>query len=365
MSANTAPLMAAIANCGGAVKVKSDENNDRLATLSGPIGSNFKFIQGRSGGPIAPVEQMPLVSFANTQDELDQAMNAPEDFREVFNTWTRFSHRVNSPQPAVPEELNTWELLPDNSIKSTVNSTSTIGFVSPTKFKDYSFIADVSSTDNDDDYIGLVAAAVEVDGRLHTLSAVRSGGGNRLWQIMYNYGQTGGRQLMGGSFGMEFPDGVVDDTRRATTNNQFGSWADVPFGARIRVERQGRYIRCYTTNYFRTANPSVIYHSAATGIIDLDSHADFAKFKDGASIGYVCSSQANSTWKVVEKPKEPKDIVDARDGVVWRWNLTTNSWEQMGPLNTLSSFARDSFYYSPVNDQIWFVDRSGLYRRLR
>ena len=365
MSANTDSLMAAIANCGGAVKDRKDENKGFMAGLSGPAGSTFR-LKGTdaSMGLITP-EQMPSISFATTEAELTQAKSAEEDFKEVFNSWTRFSHRSGYPQPAFPAELSSWELMPDNSIRSTVNSSSIIGFVSPEKFKDYTFTADVSSTSNDDDYIGLVVAAAEVDGRLHTLSAIRSGGGNRLWQLMYNYGQSSGRQLLGGSFGMEFPDGVINDSRTATVNNEFGSWTSVPYGARIRAVRSGQYIRCYTTNYFRTADPTITYHAAANGVIDLNSHADFEKFRDGASIGYVCSSQANSTWKVIERPQSRKDIVDARDGVLWRWNNETNDWMLMGQMSNDPDFVKGSFYYSPVNDQIYYVEYSGQFRRLR
>src|SRR5690606_9074170 len=136
---------------------------------------NFAIIQG---------------NFCQTTQEINDAKNRTVSFKDVFNSWKRFSHQNNTRQPAKPEELTNWSYDEvTDTIRSTVNSSSLIGLVSRTKYSDWDLEVYLSSTNGDDDTVGIVLAfATDEVGTEHTLTALRSCGGNGFtWRIAVNH----------------------------------------------------------------------------------------------------------------------------------------------------------------------------------
>lgn len=323
LDSKIALMKSSIDDMGTRVHDKRIEGLSYLNFLSGPKDNLFH-LKGEKFEDGLRLDEVCRRQYIVTNDaELQQAFSTTENFEEVFNTWKRFSHRAEMPQPADINELNTWELV-DGNIYNLTNSTTCIGFVSPESYTDYEFEVNVSSTANDDDYIGVIAGFAEVDGHQFTLSAFRSGGSGRLWNIIYNFAQgtivnnAPYPQLnrVNANFTLDFPDGVVDPNRpSAPSNNSYGSWRDVPHGCRIKVIRTGDVITFKTTNWSRDGSV-MPWNEDATHVLDLNFDPRFAKFKNASPIGYMCQSQASSTWKVISRPQSRKDILDARTNTV-------------------------------------------------
>lgn len=125
---------------------------------------------------------------ANGEEEFD-AGSLKVDKVDIFNKWGRFSHNFSESQPANVTETQSW--LYDEStgdIKSTVNSVTHIGFYSQEESDNYELDVKFTSTAADNDRIGVVIAFKrDVNGREHTLTALRNNESNDTWSIWYNY----------------------------------------------------------------------------------------------------------------------------------------------------------------------------------
>ena len=235
-----------------------------------------------------------------------------EDFSEVFNTWTRFSH-LDGQRPASTVDLDSWIYDEENDlIISTRNTPTTIGFVSTRKYDNYNFDVVVDSTNSDDDLIGLVLAfAVDELGREHTITVMRTPGG-----IGHNAQHINGGQRMlffaymniadyqnseypsidlgSNNRGLIWGDtGQVDADRVQTSD--VGSWADWD-GCRIRAERRGDQFTVMTSQLSERE-----FVPEATITFNLNDHPELAIFKGPQSIGYTCHSQQDSFFEVLER----------------------------------------------------------------
>lgn len=208
-------------------------------------------------------------------------------FKEVFDTWERFSHNASNVFPANPSELTKWAYdEATDSIRNTTNSSTYIGMVSPITVGDYSFITEVSSSNSDDDWIGVVIAyVVDENGRPHTLDVLCSGTDTRTQHayVARNW-----------ALGTDPFSGVGSGTIASWTTTQKYGWDDIPPRI-IDVKREGDI---FTINIsgFRDVAPIVDY------VLDLNSSPELAIFKDSNKFGYSAQSQAYSTWKNINRP---------------------------------------------------------------
>lgn len=257
-------------------------------------------------------------------------------FKEVFNTWRRFSHGkyseltpdhhagVGDAQPANVQVLNRWEF--DEATDRLVmpsNCGSFVGFVSPNKYGSYIFDTVFSSTDVDDDQIGvLLGFYLDEDGVEHTLGmSIRNDGGFKRFGtvtptagaiiINQNQGNTPGRApfTVGGTW---------EAAKQATLGwNQLGE-------IRVRVERRGdRFVIDVTeftrwgsldkfhetlvfdlsTGFFQSVTYTTdSYNVTRTATVALPSYA--SGFRGGSHFGYVSISQAMSTYRNLVRPDE-------------------------------------------------------------
>lgn len=302
------------------------------------------------------------VNFATSDAEVSTAQGTSESFAQVFSTWQRFSLDTTANVPAQPTELNNWSLS-GNNLLCTVNSNSLIGFVSPNSYTDYVFEVQLSSTDSDDDYIGIVFGyALDGNGRPHTLTAGRTPGSNTgtmkgLFGVAYDYYNADVIDLGSTNGGLKWGDGVVDNTR-VLINGKYPGWGSQGIGTRVRVARSGDVITLDTTD-MNTSSP---YVSTAQVVVDLNSNPALSIFKGSSPIGYCCLSQNSATWATIQKPTTPADFVDARNGNVYRWNSTANSWSVVGTTSNTSTIDKGRFYYSPLNSKVFYVSTAGVVR---
>lgn len=208
----------------------------------------------------------------------------------IFNTWTRFSHSGNT-YPANPAELTTWSYDPNTgSISSTINSGTYIGFISNDPYPDYTIQSKITSSNADNDRLGIVIAFLEdiagdygTPGRQYTLSAIRNQDAyvdhqTDSWYIAYNYLQSDGQIITNGSHLIPYVGAT--------------GWSAFPDGTTIRVERVGDTVTCYSTDPGSTTLKGGISADLSTsnfgGILN--------KFMGSSQIGFSCFSQADATF---------------------------------------------------------------------
>lgn len=102
-------------------------------------------------------------------------------FKDIFDTWYRFSHNTSGNYPADASETTHWQYVEKyDCVESTINSGTFIGFISDQMAGDYIFNTVVSSYNGDDDGIYVVLGAFkqgDVDSKEHTLSVQVNTGG--------------------------------------------------------------------------------------------------------------------------------------------------------------------------------------------
>lgn len=279
---------------------------------SGVIGAvPFVSVNGTTNYTTSPL--VTVGSFIASDSELTFAQNQVVPQSEALATWKRFSH-AGTTQPYSPSELLAWEYVQaQNAFRNTTNSSTAIGLVSNVTYGDYDNEVRVYSTSGDDDTIGVVLAFVVIDGREHTLSAIRTCGGNgRPWQIRYNHNQTGARDFTGTMNAVKWSNGNYGFTQLEAGYTGSPGWSTFgTVGTKIKVTRRGNLITCVTTDIGTEE-----YLPASTIVIDLDSDTDLRKFIGRTQVGYLALSQQFSYWQQIAFT-DYSPIYDVRDGSKW------------------------------------------------
>lgn len=305
-----------------------------------------------------------IVRFARIVDndkDFQLEQNSIESFSTVFNTWERISEWDTGVFPADPNELQGWEYISStDQIESTINSNTLIGFMSPDRYNNYTLEVEVSSTDLDDDWIGICLAYYkDSDGKEHTITAMRRSGNEVFnsivpttspnlgsgsqwqWRVIYNFtqGVTGGEKTLGVQTGaLQFMDSAD------------GGWGAL--GAiKIKAVRSGNTITVSTTD---KGSPNT-YVQPLT--IDLTSLPELEKFINPASIGYVSLSQAGSTYKTIMFSGGQNVIYDARDGAMWVYNGT--AWIKDPTYNMYDTLSVGVIYANPKRGKSYFINALG------
>lgn len=235
-------------------------------------------------------------------------------FKDVFNNWYRLSHQGEKPYPAIPAETTTWTYAEANDeIRNTTNSSSFVGMVSPegVEVGDYDFITGLSSTNGDDDWVGVIFALVEKDGIQHTLSALCSGTDTRNvhFAVYYNWAQ-------GASRGQK--------TLYSHTTTLKHGWDEIPERI-LTVKRRGDVFNLHVTKMMTDAA------TERTFSFDVKDHPELATlFRGAVRFGYCAQSQPYSTWRNILRPDEDGKNFYAsqklyRDNFSWSSRLKTIS----------------------------------------
>ena len=209
-------------------------------------------------------------------------------FQQVFDNWYRISHGNVDRYPFTPDELLTWAYNAANgSIRNTTNSGTFIGMVSLATVGDYEFEVGLSSTNADDDSIGIILAFHKdpVTGKENTLSLTRNLGsqntGDNDIAYTFNFGQRDTYRI-----------------RIAGSRKQIG-WKAAGETI-VRAQRVGNLIHCTVREFsaLDAAQPIVDEYT-----INLDSDPRFAVFLGESRYGYCAQSQQDSTWRSIRWPE--------------------------------------------------------------
>lgn len=322
--------------------------NDQINEWSTkPVGNDGQvyYMDGDNSTNIKPGYILCKASMIENDQELEDAKLTLVDPSIIYNSWYRFSHDLSENQPAEPEEITDWTYDSENKkIVCGINSGSYIGFISPDKYDNYDLEVTLSSTDGDNDAIGVVVAFTKDDsGREYTLSVIRSRGFDShvlvenyqtQYTLVYNYCRSDEKMISYVS--------ISSDTQ--------GGWSDIPNGIRLKVVRNGDSFKIYTSDM-----NSTIIDSATEMSVDLNSDSLLTKFKGVCSYGYSCLSQFNASFSDIKLDKDIKYIYDSRNNETWvadssgTWNIDTS-------IQASSNIGIGKFVFNEATKKLFYIN---------
>lgn len=213
------------------------------------------------------------------------------EMSNVYGSWHKFSHNGSS-QLSGASASSIWEYdALAGAIKTTENIERFTGTVSPDSYDNYDFKAQLYSTKNDNDCMGLILAyAVDEFGIEHTLSAIRRRDRDDIWAVWYNFEKTGAMRVA------EF--GGFDTHGSGDNWSAFGT-----IGTIIHAKRAGDSFEV------RTTKAGQINILASTRLaFTLNDHPKLEIFKGAKPIGIGAKSQADTYLKITAFEGEKVEI---------------------------------------------------------
>jgi hypothetical protein len=213
-----------------------------------------------------------------------------------------------------------WTVLSTpNRLRNSTNSGSFNGFVSSVPLDRYVHEATLTSTDRDDDMIGLIIAfTVDPKGDVHTLSAIRTQGGgspNLGWGLLYKMNNDIKKTLGNRSVGGINKNGTDGNGDKLGWNSR---------KTRIKIERDGNKIAVSASTWFTTGSAPA-FDPASRIEIDLADKANGLEIFQGAqSYGYAIQSQAGAEFHDIKfnTMVDAEYVYDLVNDFVYRRNDT-------------------------------------------
>ena len=360
-----------------------DLDNPHEVTYSqlgvGDIGTVF--LNTGSTNPVIHVPMVRRLYICDTTEEVEKCKNNIPSMKEMFNSWKRISHSVSTSypniitnpggQPAAPSELLTWEYdATENVVRNNTNSVSYIGLISPDKYTQYETEIIFNAKTSDDDTIGfIVAFTIDENGKEHTLSLLRSPGGNGKWRLIYDLAMSPSSTIQAKPDPLKWGNGNYGATAAEAGYTETGptnpdgdgtkGWSAHPNGTRIYVSRRGNIITAKTTD-IGEANGAFI--EDATMTVDLSSQENLTKFIRPCSIGFSAMSNPYSTWKVEYFRDPSSNIYDVTRGVAIVFNQETNTWADDTTINIYEAMRPGTLGYNYLTNKLFFVRESNVER---
>jgi len=327
-----------------------------------PFNAMGELVTYRNGELVGRPVVVP-VGIVESDAELTFQKEQKESFSDVFDSWMRFARTSNTTynttgdpyhDEAYPAELDTWSYdAVEDRVVCTIKSASMVGFISNERYDKYTLEARIKSSNNDDDYIGLVIAhAKDSQGRSHTLDVMRSLMGQAPMQIIKD--RSVNPYIVEDVYdGLIWPDGsVATGAFPGNQNSAAYGWGNWPNGILLKITREGDVVTVETSQINETT-----YYAPATTTIDLSSDPELTVFRGPQRYGYTCQSQPSSTWDVLQRAGDRLPIVDIR---TYDWHAYENGeWVLKGTgLTTLlenNILVSGSLHYNPVTRTFFYI----------
>lgn len=313
---------------------------------------NIRLIKEFAKGnfPLAPLNV--LLYEDQTKANVAMANFTPPTPKQIFDTWGRFSNQEWYEPGVVPPASSeasgwTWDAA-SNSAKSTVNSASTIGFVSKEKVEEYTHDVTLSSSNADDDCVCVVIAAAKTGNLVEHLCVVFSPGGVGAAPVtlQYNLATTGAKVLVSRSviaFG--------------TPNSGLTPWSGR--NIRVNISRRGSSVNVSYTDWNKPAGPFV-----DTFTFDMASDPVLANLLGPQSYGYAAMSQPDVTFQGITFLGGVllNTLSVASTGAVYRWN--GSAWAPLPNTKLKDIYGTQRKLVSYLTTQEFYVDKNGVVTKL-
>lgn len=304
------PVGGTVLLSSGTIEFNSTGLSGQPASFDYTVTNGTETENGKAYINITPLPEKPSLVYWDADEALaaTQVISPPSQ-ADVFNSWDRFDGSGYYPGGTTPGgQAADWTLSQNPTrIVQPTNTGAGGGFVSPEKYNDYVFSANVrSDAAGDNDTIGLIAAFTRDGSTNKTLVAARTKGGqnpSNHWGVFYTEN------------GPWDPTWMIAESDM-TAGSTAGTWS--PDYTRIKIQRQGDIITFYTTNWNDVNN----FQISSEIVVDLTSDARLASFMGESPYGYYSHSQGGSTYFDVEfnGGLDGETILDAETPAVYLWN---------------------------------------------
>ena len=282
----------------------------------------------------SPKNPITFVNLKMSEDELQLALaSKPLTLSDVFKTWTKFAHLPNYNQTisgTALSEVNAWRYNSSlNAIQNSVNTTAFVGFLRPEPKQNWRLKIRGKGTDSDNDYFAIIIGyLVDEHGVQHTLSLLRT----------YNnteHSKTGLFSLVYDFNSIANWDGLVIVNETSQIKTQGVSWAKPTL---IQVTRKGNYIKCETGESNGSTLTASFEYTLPTEKPEAWTDEQFNNItkmlSEPSQMGFgMCSQPGYFQLLETDGIFDNSDIFDGINNVVYKFNNTSNKWENSGKIS--------------------------------
>lgn len=172
--------------------------------------------------------------------------------------------------------------------------------------------------------LGVLVGRVKTDTGYRSLYLVKSDGNTQVYEsadarnlvslVMVSENGTV-TVIASGNYGLEWPDGVVDDTRGTDSGTTYGSWVDTTPSCHFRVVRTGDVFTCSVSNFGSDSLIEVGQFDLAVLAVDDDSLTPFVGVP--VSVGFQVTAANGGTVDVNALPLDRPTVVGAGSWFYW------------------------------------------------
>lgn len=254
---------------------------------------------------------------------LYMGVSTPQTPKDVFDTWPRIDGRTFLTSDAIKTgSANNWQYITTSqSFLQPDNTAGPQSIVSPFKVTKYVLDVTLTSTNGDDDRIGIVAAANEVGGKSHYISVVVNAGGKNNGHNLFSM-RLHSHDETANSIGVEL---VGNEIITPHTNSQGGDgWSSKRIN--VQVVRDGNIIKAKCSDW-----DSATLLPASELVVDLNTISGAEYLNGPARYGYYTQSQANSTYHniVFSSPQvtTSSDVYIEQNNQKWSYGFSSSGWD--------------------------------------
>jgi len=234
-----------------------------------------------------------LGNFIDDPDTFEEVKNETISQEEVFNSWYRFSHNGDGNYPSNADETEAWVLNDDGTISCTKNTTTYVGFVSNNTYDYYDLEVTLSSTDGDNDRMGVVLAFYKdlETGKEYTIDAIRNNETDGYsWTVILNYDNYSGDDEV-----WENSQKIIGNKSDVIPRADPDNWSKYSPGTVIKVQREGNNFKVWSS----LSGSSAIDENSLIEF-SLDDDPAFDVFKGPKAYGFSSRSQNNTTFSNIK-----------------------------------------------------------------
>lgn len=326
------------------------------------------------GSAIRGYENQPAIQayVYDTTAEVDafKSTHVPPAQTAVFNSWDRTSGNALFYPGGVGATGDaaawTFQTNPDRVVQPN-NTSALVSFISPQAYDNYEFETTLSSTNADDDVIGVVAAYARVNDTTNLqLMVWRTGGGWAQGQgnaaaQSWNFGFSldGATLAAADKPKMQY---LLVGANRANAQTPAGpGWAGV--STRVRVVRRGNIITAKCSDWSSDYNNVPLLDSSEISL-DLSTIPQLAPLTGSAKYGYTTISQAQATYynTTFSGGLDTGRVIDLQTNTVWKYSFASSTW-------TLASILpKDELGYvrtvtNPDTGETYFVTQDAVIKQ--
>ena len=282
----------------------------------------------------SPKNPITFINLKMSEDELQLALaSKPLTLSDVFSTWTKFAHLPDYNQTisgTALSEVNAWKYNSSlNAIQNSINTTAFVGFLRPEPKQNWRLKIRGKGTDSDNDYFAIIIGyLVDENGVQHTLSLLRTYDKSEhpntgLFSLVYDFNSIANW------------DGLVIVNETAQIKTQGASWTKPTL---IQVTRKGNYIKCETSESNGSTLTASFEYTLPTEKPEAWTDEQFNNItkmlSEPSQMGFgMCSQPGYFQLLETDGIFDNSDIFDGINNVVYKFNNTSNKWENSGKIS--------------------------------